>query len=80
MWLKSGVAVAVACKLAATALIQPLAWELPYAADAALKMQKRKEKKKEKKSFFFKTVLALTHLKLHCFRVGKCPLGSSGPF
>ena len=26
---------------AATALIQPLAWELPYAADVALKRQKK---------------------------------------
>ena len=41
MWLKSGVAVAVACKLAATALIQPLAWELPYAADMALIRKKK---------------------------------------
>ena len=29
------------CRLAATALIQPLAWELPYAADEALKGQKK---------------------------------------
>ena len=28
------------CKLAAGALIQPLAWERPYAAGAALKSQK----------------------------------------
>ena len=32
------------CSLAAAALIQPLAWELPYAAGAALKRQKRKKK------------------------------------
>ena len=31
---------------AATALIQPLAWEPPYAASAALKRQKKKKKKK----------------------------------
>ena len=30
----------------ATALIQPLAWELPNAADAALKKKKKKKKKK----------------------------------
>ena len=30
---------------AATALIQPLAWELTYAAGAALKKQKKKKKK-----------------------------------
>ena len=35
------------CRLAAAALIRPLAWEPPYAAGAALKRQKTKEKKKE---------------------------------
>ena len=34
------------CRLAAVALIRPLAWELPYAVGVALK---RKEKKKERK-------------------------------
>ena len=33
---------------AATALIRPLAWELPYASGAALKRQKTKKKKKKK--------------------------------
>ena len=32
---------------AATALIQPLAWERPYVAGAALKRQKKKKKKEE---------------------------------
>ena len=40
MWLKSHIAVAVAY-LAATGLIRPLAWELPYAM--ALKRQKKKK-------------------------------------
>ena len=31
------------CRLAATALIQPLAWERPYAANAALKRKKKKK-------------------------------------
>ena len=31
-------------RLEATALIRPLAWELPYAPDAALKRQKKKKK------------------------------------
>ena len=36
------------CRLAATALIGPLAWEPPYATGVALKRQKtRKKKKKE---------------------------------
>ena len=30
------------CRLAATAPIQPLPWELPYAADVALKKTKKK--------------------------------------
>ena len=33
-------------RLAAAALIQPLAWQLPYAAGTALKMKKKKKKKK----------------------------------
>ena len=36
VWLGSRVALAV-CRPAAAGLLQPLAWELPYAADAALK-------------------------------------------
>ena len=36
------------CRLAATALIRPLAWEPPYAAGAALeKTEKKKKRKKE---------------------------------
>ena len=30
------------CRLAAVALIQPLAWELPYAVDTALNKEKKK--------------------------------------
>ena len=37
------------CRLAAVALIRPLAWEPPYAVGAALKRQKGKKKKKKKK-------------------------------
>ena len=37
------------CRLAALALIRPLAWEPPYAAGAALKRKKKKKKKKERK-------------------------------
>ena len=33
------------CRLAATALIGPLAWEPPYATDAALEKAKRQKKK-----------------------------------
>ena len=33
------------CRLAAAALIRPLAWEIPYAASVALKRQKQKQTK-----------------------------------
>ena len=36
-------------KPAATALIQPLAWEPPYAVGATLKGQKKKKKRKRKR-------------------------------
>jgi len=48
MQLGSGIAVAVA-RPAATAPIQHLAWELPYAAGVALKRQKKGGGKKEKR-------------------------------
>ena len=35
-------------RLAATALIRPLAWEPPYAAEAAQRKQKKDKKKKKK--------------------------------
>ena len=35
------------CRPAATTPIGPLAWELPYAAGAALKRQKKKKEKKK---------------------------------
>ena len=38
------------CRLAAVALIQSLAWELPYAANAALK-SKKKKKERERERF-----------------------------
>ena len=38
------------CRLAATALIRPLAWEPSYAAGAALKIQKKKRKEKKRKN------------------------------
>ena len=37
------------CRLAAAALIGPLAWELPYATGAALKSKKKKKKKRRRK-------------------------------
>ena len=37
------------CRLAATALIGPLAWEPPYAAEVDLGKAKRQKKKKKKK-------------------------------
>ena len=49
------------CRLAATALIQPLAWDLPYATDTALKWQKKKKK-----------IVSLQHLG-HCCGEGSIP-------
>ena len=46
--LGSDIAVAV-CRPAATALIQPLAWEPPYGMGAVLKSKKKKEEEEEKK-------------------------------
>ena len=37
------------CRLVATALIRPLAWEPPYAAGAAQEIAKRQKDKKKKK-------------------------------
>ena len=50
-WVKDPVLLWLWCKLAAIALIQPLAWEFPYAASAALK-KKRKKKGKKKWSLY----------------------------
>ena len=36
------------CRLAATAVIPPLTWELPHAMDAALKRQTNKQTKHQK--------------------------------
>ena len=36
------------CRLVATALIQPLAWELPYAAGSGPRKGKKTKKKKKK--------------------------------
>ena len=49
MRLRYSVAVALGVGMAAATPIQSLAWELPYAADLALKRKKRKRKKKESK-------------------------------
>ena len=37
------------CRLTAVALIQPLAWDLPYATGTALKCKKKKKEKRKKK-------------------------------
>ena len=42
------------CRLAAAALIQPLAWALPYVMGAALK--RKKGKRKERKKPLFKKI------------------------
>ena len=44
------------CRLAATAVIRPLAWEPPCAKGVALKRQKNKTKQKKKKEEFVEEV------------------------
>ena len=41
-WVKEFALLWLWCRLAAAALIHPLAWEIPYAVGAALKRQKKK--------------------------------------
>ena len=41
-WVKDPALLWLWCRLAAAALIQPLAWELPYAAHMALKQTNKK--------------------------------------
>ena len=47
-------------KLAATALIRPLAWETPYAVGEAQEMAKR-QKDKKKKKFIQHVINTLVH-------------------
>ena len=46
-WVKDPVLLWLWCRLAAAALIRPLAWELPHAVGAALEKAKRQKKKKK---------------------------------
>ena len=48
-WVKDPALLWLWCRLAAVALIPPLAWEPPYASSAALKIKRRKKRQKEKK-------------------------------
>ena len=53
------------CRLAATALIQPLAWEPPYAAGAALKMREKKKSQSHSDPLFLQSIppaVLLMHL------------------
>ena len=47
------------CRLSAAGPIQPLAWELPYAVGAALKIKKGKKKKTQSIFFFIAKVVRL---------------------
>ena len=49
-------------RLAAAALIQPLAWKLPYVTDVALKSKSIKKKKKERKEKSFEMVVHKTRI------------------
>ena len=48
-WVTEAAHIWVLLWLAAAALIQPLAWELPYAAGADIRERERKKKKEKKK-------------------------------
>ena len=48
------------CRSAATAMIQPLAWETPYAMGVALKKRKEKKERKEKNKKRLSQSLVLT--------------------
>ena len=63
------------CRLAATVLIRPLAWEPPYAAGAALGKAKRK-KKKETKILTLGVLIAPT-ISVHCVFKGPKTLNES---
>ena len=66
------------CRLAATAPIQPLAWESPYAVGAALKRQKTKKKR------LFKLLLLSGVRQVSFFAYGypfyPTPFQTDGPF
>ena len=66
-------------RLAATAPIQPLAWEPPCAAEAAQEMAKRQKKKKKKESITESLALRLLILFLGVpfAKVEKCPMTPS---
>ena len=47
-WVRDPALLWLWCRLAAATPIRPLAWELPYAASAALKSKKRKKERKKR--------------------------------
>ena len=57
------------CRPMAIALVGPLAWEPPYAVEAALEKKKRQKKKTKKKKF--KRMLSLCWSFYH---LGFCPI------
>ena len=68
------------CRLAATVLIRPLAWEPPYALGAALKRQKNKTK--QNKKAFVRSSLDTRGLRIqhcHCNDLGHFCGSSSIP-
>ena len=58
------------CKPSATAPIQPLAWEFPYAAGMSLKRQKKKKKKKKKKATIPNARQAAEEVRFSCITRG----------
>ena len=54
--------------LAAIALIQPLTWELPYAAGVALRSKKKKKKKKKKKRRGYNSIVCKKETTLKTYK------------
>ena len=62
----------VRVRVRVTALIRPLAWELPYAAGVDLEVAKRKKKKKKMKEYFVLGKLQIIcHGQLYCLGTRK---------
>ena len=56
-WVKDPSLLWLWCRLAATALIGPLAWEPPYAMGVALKKKAKKQEKRKKKNISYRKIV-----------------------
>ena len=56
-WVKDPSLLWLWCRLAATALIGPLAWEPPYAMGVALKKNPKRQEKRKKKNISYRKIV-----------------------